>query len=96
VRLAHAAHGLPQWPLWHVSVALRAPRTGRPVALLYWTADTRRRVEAAARAALGGVGDAGSEHWERGVIALHLRRAMTPAEAEGLRAPIVARYGEAH
>jgi hypothetical protein len=91
VRLAHQDLGLPQWPLWHCSVAYHSPLTGRPVSRLLWVPETTRRVRRIARETLRGVGDHALAHWEPGGVALHLRVPMTVTEALGLKDIILAR-----
>lgn len=51
---------------------------------LAWSDDDRRAVVKAMHNALRGVGDTDREHLDLGAVALHLRRAMTPAEFKGL------------
>lgn len=89
--LAHPALGLPQWPLWHASIAVHAPLNGKPVQRLYWVPWTVGLARAALETALVGVGDHTQPVWETGLLAEHLRIPMTADEAAGLRELILAR-----
>lgn len=93
VAAAHPEVDVPQWPLWHTSVCYREPRTRRPVRLADWGVTVEAYAQAVAADTLAGVGDSAGQVWERGQVALHLRRAMTVAEARGLAAQIRARRG---
>lgn len=63
--------------MWHASVAFIGPLG--PVPCEQWTAAIERALESQARRLLRGVG-AGRDEWERGDIAIHLRRRVSPAE----------------
>jgi hypothetical protein len=89
----HPELALPQWPLWHVSVARLDPRGLRPVPLLLWTPAMHQQAGDVARTVLAHVGDVTREFWESGDVAIHLRRAMTVDEARGLASQIRARRG---
>jgi hypothetical protein len=87
----HPDLGLPQWPLWHVSVAYLSPLGRHPVSVALWTRETRQDAIRTAYEVLRDVGMPERQVQEDGVVAIHLRRAMTVAEATGLRSLIRAR-----
>jgi hypothetical protein len=94
VAAAHPDLALPQWPLWHVSVAYRSRLRGlKPIPLAAWPPGVRARAQTVAREMLVGAGDTLREVWEDGDVAIHLRRAMTVAEVRGLAPEIRARRG---
>jgi hypothetical protein len=53
-----------------------------------WTPAQRYAAERKALALLDNVGDASTEHWQIGSVALHYRRPMTIAEALRLPPPV--------
>lgn len=71
-------------PLWHTSVAVHDG--AGPVPLARWPYDREQQIRRVLLYNLRGVGLMTTEKWERGEVAVHLRRRLTDQEITGLPA----------